>query len=216
MKLAIVVQRYGADISGGAELHARYIAEHLSSHADVTVLTTCARDYVEWRNEFPAGAEFVNGVRVERFRVSRERNLRDFDLRSRRVFAQTHSVEDELGWLESQGPVSRDLIGRLRRAAQEFDYVVLFSMRYHHAYHGARLAPQRAVLVPTAEREPALGLSILKPILRGVRAVMYNSFEERALIHAVAGNHDVPGVVVGVGSEIPSTLEPARARQKFG
>ena len=61
MKLAIVVQRYGADISGGAELHARYIAEHLSSHADVTVLTTCARDYVAWRNEFPAGAECTWG-----------------------------------------------------------------------------------------------------------------------------------------------------------
>ena len=29
VKLAIVVQRYGADISGGAELHARYIAERL-------------------------------------------------------------------------------------------------------------------------------------------------------------------------------------------
>jgi glycosyltransferase involved in cell wall biosynthesis len=45
---------------------------------------------------------------------------------------------------------------------------------------------------------------------------MYNSFEERALINALAGNQEVPGVVVGVGSEIPSLVEPARARQKFG
>ena len=30
VKLAIVVQRYGADINGGAELHARYVAEHLA------------------------------------------------------------------------------------------------------------------------------------------------------------------------------------------
>ena len=44
MKLAIVVQRYGADINGGAELHARYIAERLSRHAEVEVFTTCARD----------------------------------------------------------------------------------------------------------------------------------------------------------------------------
>lgn len=216
MKLAVVVQRYGADISGGAELHARYIAEHLSSHAEVTVLTTCARNYVTWRNEFPAGTKVVGGVRVERFRVSRERDLRDFDRRSRRVFGLAHSVEEELDWLESQGPVSHDLIRRLRSAAREFDYVLLFSMRYHHAYHGARLAPERAVLVPTAERDPALGLSILKPILCGVRAIMYNSLEERALINAVAGNEDVPGVVVGVGSEIPASVEPARARQKFG
>ena len=54
MKLAVVVQRYGADINGGAELHARYIAEGLSKHADVRVLTTCAREYVAWRNEMPS------------------------------------------------------------------------------------------------------------------------------------------------------------------
>jgi glycosyltransferase involved in cell wall biosynthesis len=45
---------------------------------------------------------------------------------------------------------------------------------------------------------------------------MYNSAEERAAIHAVSGNDDVPGIVVGVGSVIPSVVEPARARQKFG
>ena len=55
VKLAVVVQRYGADINGGAELHARYIAERLSRHAEVEVVTTCARDYVTWRNELPAG-----------------------------------------------------------------------------------------------------------------------------------------------------------------
>ena len=55
MKLRIVVQRYGADISGGAELHARYVAEHLSRHAEVVVLTTCARDYLTWRNELYGG-----------------------------------------------------------------------------------------------------------------------------------------------------------------
>ena len=81
MKLAIVVQRYGADINGGAELHARYIAERLAPHVTVRVLTTCARDYLAWRNEFPAGEECINGVPVERFRVARERDLVDFDRR---------------------------------------------------------------------------------------------------------------------------------------
>jgi glycosyltransferase involved in cell wall biosynthesis len=216
MNLAIVVQRYGADISGGAELHARYIAERLSSVVRVRVLTTCARDHLTWRNEFPAGADEVNGIPVERFRVARERSIRDFGIRSRRVFTRFHSLQEELDWLDSEGPVSPGLLARLRRSGREFDFVILFSVRYHQAYYGARAIPERAVLVPTAEREPALALAIFQPIFRGARAIMYNSFEERASIHALAHNEDVPGVVVGVGSMIPAVTDPARAKQAFG
>lgn len=216
MRLAIVVQRYGADISGGAELHARYIAEQLSGRTEVRVLTTCARDYLTWRNEFPPGPDEVNGIPIERFQVSRERNLRKFGVRSRRVFGRIHSLQEELDWLKSEGPVSPGLLSRLQQSAGEFDFVVLFSVRYHQAYYGARAVADRAVLVPTAEREPALGLAIFQPIFRGVRAIMYNSLEERAAIHAVSANEHVPGVVVGVGSVVPPVINPARARQAFG
>lgn len=216
MKLAIVVQRYGADISGGAERHARYIAERLSSRSEVRVLTTCARDHVTWRNELAPGLDEVHGVPVERFRVSRERTLPDLGVKSRRVFLRLHSVQEELEWLESEGPFSPELVARLRRSRDEFDFVVLFCARYYHAYHGARAVPDRAVLVPTAERDPALGLAIFQQMFRGVRAIMYNSLEERAAIRALSGNDEVPGVVVGIGSNIPPDVDPARARQTFG
>ena len=215
MKLAIVVQRYGADINGGAELHARYIAERLARHADVRVLTTCARDYLTWRNVLPAGSETVSGVVVERFPVARERDELDFGRRSTHVFTRQHSLHDELEWLDSEGPISPDLINRITVKPDEFDYVILFSARYYQAYHGARAIPARALLVPTAERDPALGLALFGPIFRGVRAIMYNSHEEQALIHAASSNEQVPGVIVGVGSDIPRAVEPARARQKF-
>lgn len=215
MKLAVVVQRYGVDVSGGAELHARYLAEHLASHAEVRVLTTCARDYLTWRNEFPPGRDSVNGIPVERFSVERERTEADFGLRSDHVFSRRHSLNDELDWLESEGPASPALIARLRDAGDEFDYVLLFCARYYHAYHGARAVPHRAVLVPTAERDAALGLAMFGPIFRGVRAIMYNSPEEQALIRAAASNAHVPGVVVGIGSNIPPSVEPARATAKF-
>jgi glycosyltransferase involved in cell wall biosynthesis len=214
-RLAVVVQRYGADINGGAELHARYIAERLASRFDVRVLTTCARDYLTWRNEFPPGDDSIHGIPVERFPVVRERNLHDFGIRSRRVFARAHTLQEELDWLESQGPVSSGLLSRLRRSRDEFEFVLLFSMRYHQTYYGARAVADRAVLVPTAEREHALGLGLFQPIFRGVRAIMYNSLEERAAIQAVSHNHSVPGVVVGIGSAIPTTVDAARARAMF-
>ena len=216
MKVVIVVQRYGADINGGAELHARYVAERLAAHADVRVLTTCARDYVTWRNELRPGEDRVNGIPVERFAVASERDLVDFRNRSEHVFRDRHSVLDELRWLDSQGPTSPALMNRLAKITDECDFVILFSIRYSPAFYGARVASRKAVLVPTAEREAALGLEIFKPVFRGVRAIMYNSFEEHALIAAVSSNTHVPGVVVGIGSQIPDAVDPERARQTFG
>ena len=216
MKLAVVVQRYGADISGGAELHARYVAEHLSQHAKVEVLTTCARDYVTWRDDYPAGTEIVNGVSVRRFRVDHARDPRVFGRWSERVFNHPHSYLDELKWLSAEGPKSTPLLRYLQSADGGYDYVFFFSYRYYHSYHGTKALPSRAILVPTAERDEAIGLALSPRIFRGVRAIMYNSPEEKRLIQAVSNNHDVPGVVVGIGSEIPLHPEAVRFRQKYG
>ena len=214
MKLAVVVQRYGKQINGGAELHARYIAEHLAKHAEVEVLTTCATDYVTWRDELTPGVDEVNGIRVRRFRVTHERDPKVFGKRSDRVFEQRHSIGDELDWIDAEGPASPALIDHLTKHAAEFDYAIFFSYRYYHAYHGARAIASRAILVPTAERDEAIGLHIFGDVFRSVRALMYNSPEERAMIQAAAGNHDVPSVVVGVGSEVAQSPQPNRFRQK--
>jgi glycosyltransferase involved in cell wall biosynthesis len=214
VKLAIVVQRYGKAINGGAELHARYVAEHLARHAEVEVWTTCASDYVTWRNELPAGDERVNNVVVRRFPVKHERDPLVFGRLSERVFNATHSVADELDWLESEGPTSPGLISHITKHAGAFDFCIFFSYRYYHAFHGARAAGTKAILVPTAERDPAAGLSIFQPIFRGVRALMYNSPEERTMIQALSGNQQVPSVVVGIGSEVPGNPQAQRFRQK--
>jgi glycosyltransferase involved in cell wall biosynthesis len=214
VKIAIVVQRYGADINGGAELHARYIAERLSKHVQVEVLTTCAADYITWRNALNAGPEVVSGIYVRRFPVVRERDPEEFGTRSHEVFTKTHSLADELAWLDAEGPASNALIEYIQAHEAEFDFFVFFSFRYYHAYHGIRAVAHKAILVPTAERDGALGLSMFAPVFRSVRACMFNSFEERALIDAVAET-EIPGVVVGVGSEIPPQSNPIRFRQKF-
>ena len=108
MRLAVVVQRYGADINGGAELHARYLAEHLSRHAEVRVLTTCARDYMSWKNDLPPGDDVVNGVPVERYPVSHERDLQEFKHCGRmtdqaRVFINGFAqIEDQIDRIATQ------------------------------------------------------------------------------------------------------------------
>ena len=216
MRVAIAAQRYGADISGGAELHARYVAERLSRHAEVEVLTTCAQDYVTWDNAFLPGVETINGVTVRRFPVSHPRDARKFARHSAAVFGRQHSICDELAWLKSEGPTCPALVRYVAASADAFDWFVFFSYRYYHAFHGARAVASKAVLVPTAERDAAIGLGIFPPLFRGVRALMFNSFEERAMIRHVAGDRDLPGVVVGVGSDVPDVPQPDRFRQRFG
>ena len=216
MKVAVVVQRYGININGGAELHARYVAEHLAKHIDVEVLTTCATDYVTWRNELPSGVDQVNGVTVRRFPVRHERDIKDFGKQSAKVFSHIHSIADELRWLESEGPTSTALIEHIQNHEDAWDYLIFFTYRYYQTYHGIRKAASRSILVPTAERDSAIGVSLFGSIFRGARAIMYNSFEERALIQKLTGNVNIPSEVVGVGCEIPPTADPLRFRKKFG
>jgi len=215
VKLAVVIQRYGHAINGGAELHARYIAEHLARHAEVEVLTTCATDYITWRNELRPGDDRVNGLLVRRFPVKHERDPEAFGRLSDHVFDDPHSLADELAWLDAEGPTSPALVDYITEHRDAYDFLLFFSYRYYHSYHGARGAGPRAVLVPTAERDATIGLSMFQPVFRGVRALMYNSPEERAMIQAVARNHDVPGVVVGIGSDVPRNPLPNRFRQKY-
>jgi glycosyltransferase involved in cell wall biosynthesis len=215
VKLAVVVQRYGQAISGGAELHARYVAERLARHAQVEVLTTCAVDYITWRNDLPPGIEKVNGVDVRRFKVKHERDTRTFGRLQDLVFDNRHTVGNEIDWLDAEGPTSPALVDYVSRHSGEFDFCLFFSYRYYHAYYGVQAVPSRAVLVPTAERDETLGLAIFPALFRAVRAVMYNSPEERLLIQTVAHNEHVPGVVVGVGSDVPGNPQPARFRSKY-
>ena len=126
-----------------------------------------------------------------------------------------HSLRDELAWLEAEGPTSPALVNHIKAHEADYDFFIFFSFRYHHSFHGCRAVASKAILVPTAERDGALGLGLYPPVFRGIRAFMYNSYEERALIHGVSNNQSVPGVVVGIGSEIPERTNAGRFRQKF-
>lgn len=218
LKLAIVVQRYGNEINGGAEFHARLVAEELAKYYQVEVLTTCALDYVTWGNHYKHGVEDINGITVRRFKVRKERNPERFGRIQEFIFNSPHEPEDELKWLKEEGPYSPRMMRFIKSKQKHYDYFIFFSYRYYHSYHGVNLVPQKAIIVPTAEEDPVVDLMIFKKFFCKPRAYMYNSYEEMEMINKVSRNESVPHVVVGVGTELPeeSSIQAERFRSKFG
>jgi glycosyltransferase involved in cell wall biosynthesis len=216
MRIAFVVQRYGLEIDGGAELHCRWIAEHMKKYCDVEVLTTRAYDYITWQNHYPEGKEEVNGIPVRRFPVIRPRDPERFGRIQNHILENEHRVEDELRWLEEEGPFSPALIDHIREHAGDFDYFIFFSYRYYHSYWGISALPHKSILVPTAERDGIIHLSLFRNLFRMPRAFVYNSEEEKDMIQALSQNQDIPGDVVGVGTEIPDGFSPTDFIRKYG
>lgn len=83
-KIAIIVQRYGLEVNGGAEYHARLLAEQLVKKHEVTILTTKASDYVTWDNYYKLSNEVINNVKVKRFKTDHPRLFNKID-RSRKT-----------------------------------------------------------------------------------------------------------------------------------
>jgi len=215
MKIAFVIQRYGVEINGGAELHCRYIAERMARHAEVDVLTTCARDYITWRNHYPAGTGKINGIPVFRFPVARERNPDTFGRLQDRLIRFEHTGQDELRWLEEEGPNSPELIHYIRKNKDRYQFFFFFSYRYYHSYHGLHAVPHKSILVPTAEPDAIIHFPIFRGLFHLPQAIVYNSVEEKRMIQSLSSNYQVPGDVVGVGSEIPQRADGEAFRRKY-
>ena len=206
MRVAFVVQRYGTEVVGGAELHCRWVAEHVAARHEVEVLTTTATDYLSWANVLPPGVSRVNGVAVRRFPVARERREDVFFPVANRVCFFDHTDEDERLWLEEHGPVVPGLLDHLRRHEADYDAIVFFSYRYWTTYFGVQVAPAKSLLVPTAEHDRVIYLRLFREFFRLPAAVVFNTPEERDLIERATGNEGLRGEVVGTGIERPAVV----------
>lgn len=182
MRLAFVVQRYGREVLGGAETLARQIAERLSRRHEVDVLTTTAMDYVTWKNQYPEGEEKLRGVRILRFPVRAERDLEEFNKYSDWLYNNPHRREDELRWLEMQGPITPELVECLRREQASYDLLIFFTYLYYPTFHGITIAPEKSVLIPTAHDEPPLKLGIYKDVFESPVSLIFNTEEEERLV----------------------------------
>ena len=205
MKLACVVHRFGPEIAGGSEAHCRVIAEHLAAAHDVTIVTTCARDHITWRNEYPAGASESGALHVRRFPVARERSLHRFHDISEVVFSGGASATEQEQWFRENGPESPALLEFLEKHRREFDRILFWSFRYYQSFFGLPLVADRAVLVPTAEEDPVIRLGILDDYFAKPAAYLFLTPEEETLVSLQCSTPLPPSAVIGVG------LDPVHA-----
>ena len=203
MRIAFIVQRYGSEVLGGSEQLCRLLAEWLALQHDVEVLTTCARDYVTWKNEYPEGSDRVRGVTVRRFATARTRDIDSFNRYSEWIFANPHTRDDEMEWLKQQGPWCPALLDHLRRQHQQYDVLIFFTYLYATSVLGTEINPGRSVLVPTAHDEPAIKLGIFKDLFNRVAALCYLTESEKQFVQRQFPDRPLLEELIGVGIDIP-------------
>ncbi|MCX6556032.1 MAG: glycosyltransferase family 4 protein [Candidatus Aminicenantes bacterium] len=212
--IGFVVQRYGREVIGGSESLARDLAERLVREGfRVVVFTTCARDYLTWRNEYPAGESLLRGVTIRRFPVRHERNIDDFNRFSERFFAAAAVDRDEREWLEAQGPFCPDLVDALAAAQGEIDLFFFFTYLYYPTVIGSGVVRQPLVLFPTAHDEAPIYLEAMKKLFARPRALFFLTQAEMELTQRLFSPTGSMRLV-RTGIDIPSDVSDKAFRRK--
>lgn len=203
-RIAFVVQRYGAEVMGGSELHCRMVAERLvkAGHG-CTVYTTAAQDYITWKNVYSPGESELAGVKIKRYLTERERDIVAFNRFSDWIFFNPHARADELDWMAQQGPCSPALIDALRAEEKSYDLIIFFTYLYYNTYWGLKAVSGRKVLVPTAHEEPAIALEMMKEVFTLPHAFVYNTEPEKEMLLRRFPIDKQYQDVVGVGVDVP-------------
>jgi glycosyltransferase involved in cell wall biosynthesis len=204
-RVALVVVRFGRGITGGAEMHAGLVGARLAARGhDVTVLTTCAQDYVTWANALPAGETREDGTRVIRFPVRGERDLKRWEAAMQPILQRCWTADDEQTLLREQGPDCPALLDHLRDHGSDYDAVIFFTLLYLPTVAGIPLVWDRAILVPTLHDELSAHLDAQARAIRLARWVMWNSPEEQELANRLYDVTGLRGAVAGVGVDAPA------------
>jgi glycosyltransferase involved in cell wall biosynthesis len=220
VKILYTVQRYGLDIVGGSEAACRMFAEHLVERGhDVEVLTSCARRYTDWADEYEPGTVELEGVTVHRMPVVAERShdefapLNDWTIHGpwpMPSFQQTR-------WADVMGPRLRGQRRWLSEHTSRFDAVIHMTYMYGTTTSGLTVTAGRVptILQPTAHDEPALWVRRYDTLFRLADAFMYFTPEEREIVER-RFSFETLGTVIGIGMEIHDHVEPTGVRERLG
>lgn len=215
MRILVVAQRYGAEVIGGSESHARTVARRLAQTHQVEVATTNALDHWTWAQHYPPGIDRVDGIPVHRFRVAATRDARYKEIESHVLFDE-HTLADEDAWLRAQGPQAPDLREFIHREGHGYEAILFYTYIYEPTALGLPLVPERSALVSTAHDERPLRLVPYRALFQLPRAFGFLTPEERALVHREFRNEHIPDEILGIGLDPPPAADGAAFRDAHG
>ncbi|MDL2356608.1 MAG: glycosyltransferase family 4 protein [Pseudomonadota bacterium] len=237
-RIAMIVQRYGADVNGGAEVMARMIAEKLAAHYDVTVLTSCALDYHTWKPVLAPGDSEEGGVHVKRFtnleRASRRvqaAHNRKLDGRTlgRKVFRwlkepgwwnalfppKQITYQDNVDWLQAQGPCVPELVGYLRHNKEEYAAFIFFTALYYPTAMGIVEVAGKSILIPTMHDERASYFPIYQQVMASAAWLFFNTSVEQEFSEKLFPIEQCKKAIVATGIELDDTAVDSAVPAKF-
>ncbi len=210
LKVAVISPRYGAEVVGGAESLCRMLAEHMhGKYWDVTVLTSCARDYKErFVNDYPAGPDRVNGVPVLRFPIDihRPEEVHFLPL-DERVLDGVASEAEIWQWLCEIGPTCWQMQQYVQQHADDFDLFFFAPYLYATTTQILPLVRHKALLAPCAHDELPLGSRFFDSFFDLPAGLCYNTDEEKQLVFARRRGYRSQvqqcHATIGIGVELP-------------
>lgn len=227
-KIAIVVQRYGTEVNGGAEVHAKMLAEKFSEKYIVHVLTTTALEYKNWAPYYKVGEEVINNVVVKRFHTFEndkskarkfrnivfEKRLTDKLLKKAGLYNYLCNIYPSLApsdadceqWLIHQGPYCPALTDYIRKYKDEYDYFIFMTYLFYPTVTGIPYVKEKSILIPTAHNEKALYTKPYKNLFDQPSYIMYNTTAEKELIQKKFPNITCKYDVAGLGVEKETEL----------
>lgn len=218
-KLAFVVQRYGLEVNGGAELLSRQLVEHLQNKYDIEVLTTKAVEYTTWKNEYTNDVDVINGVTVKRFGVEKPRDLNKFGKFSGKVIGNpAHTMEQEEQWFEMQGPLVPELVEYIKKHADAYEAFIFMTYLYYTTVKGLPCVKDKAILISTAHDEPPIYLKTFDTLFQMPKAFFYLTVEEKKFVERKFGNAHILNNegMGGSGVEVPAQINSRYCADKYG
>ena len=214
-KICFVIQRYGEEVNGGAELLCKQLAERLVPSYEIHVLTTKAIDYMTWGDEYHQDEENINGVTVHRFSVDKTRTHEEFDGINDLVTDGSLPLEREDEWLEKEGPYVPELVRYIKAHKDCYDVFIFMTYIYYPTVKGIPQVKDKAIFLPLAHSEPMLHLNNIRRIFDMPKAFFFNTDEERKLVRQNFNNCHIPYLIGGAGVDVPEHVDGSGFKKKY-